>query len=441
MSRSLVRAQAALSCLAWLVTSAVAHEHHTDNIPEGSVVSPDPLVHHSRYNSYLSTDNVQDRILWTHIFVQTIAWGVLFPLGMVLGLVRSKWHVPCQTLATGLAVLGYILGHAHKGRQFAPNIHAKFASVLMLMLISQIVLGIYLRLHIERGFQGKMRRWIVLGHGILGKAMPIAAWVQMLFGGIVALGFCRADHMGQCLAHVIMGSAFIGYGIVLAILLLAGQLWLRRTNRSQEFFDSIIIAAFGFVNTFTEHHWGQPWVHNDVQHTTLGVIWWAGGLLGIWLSGRDKHGRPRRNLIPAGILVLTGWAMSSHPQSLMLSTMVHAVFGYTLMAAGFSRMIEISFVLRDRNALTDSGDDFNSFQHLPPFLLCASGFLLISVTEEQMLLVNNAGISHVSYVFLIYSLAFVTYLCEFFSLSPINYPVTDKYSRQHAHFAVPIIHQ
>jgi hypothetical protein len=237
----------------------------------------------------------------------------------------------------------------------------------MLMLIIQVGLGIYLKLHLEKGIHGRIRRFVVLGHGIIGKVMPVVSWVQMLFGGITALGFCRADHLGQCLAHFIMGSAFIGYGILLAILLLVGQAWLRRTGRSQEFFDSLIITAWGCVNTFTEHRWGGPWSHSDLQHTTMGIVWWCAGLLGLWLS-RTRDGRPKRNLIPGIVILLTGYAMSAHPQNLPLSTMVHSVFGYTLMAAGATRIIEIAFVLRDRNSVSDDGADANSFQHLPPFV-------------------------------------------------------------------------
>jgi len=36
--------------------------------------------------------------------------------------------------------------------------------------------------------------------------------------------------------------------------------------------------------------------------------------------------------------------MSDHAQALMLSTKVHAVFGYTLMLAGLARLIEVCFV-------------------------------------------------------------------------------------------------
>ncbi|KAG9595196.1 hypothetical protein KCU77_g2639, partial [Aureobasidium melanogenum] len=420
MQLSLSKSVQAATVLALLVSTAQAHEHHEDKIPEGAAISPDPL----------------DTTLWVHILVQIFAWGILFPTGMVLGIVRSRWHVPVQITATGLAILGYLLGHAHKGRQFSKNVHAQYAPWLMMMVFAQAVMGIFLKLHIERGFMGKIRKWIVSGHGILGKIIPLAAWVQMLFGGITALGFCQGDHVGQCAAHFIMGSAFIAYGVVYTILLLVGQIWLRRTGRSQEFYDSLVIAAWGCVNTFTEHRWGGPWVRNDLQHTSMGIIWWCAGLLGMWLS-RDRRGRPKRNLIPAIVIAITGWAMSGHPQELHLSTMVHSVFGYTLMAAGFTRIIEISFVLKDANSISEDGEDTNSFQFLPPFLLYASGFLFMGATEEQMLLLSNAGVTHVTYILILYSFAFLLFLFvnmllrlyTYYAEAPTNGKTPDPESR------------
>ena len=335
---------------------------------------------------------------------------------MVLGLARSRWHVPVQILGVTIAIPGYFLGHAHKGRQFAKNAHAGFANWLMFILIAQVAMGVVLKLHIEKGFLGKVRRVVVKGHGILGCMVPILAWVQFLFGGIASQGFCRADHLGQCLAHFIMGSAFIAYGIVLTILLLNGQALLARSGRSQEFWDSLVISLWGCVNTFTEHRWGGPWVRNDLQHTSMGIIWWAAGLVGIWLS-KDRAGRPRRNLIPGIVIFMTGWAMSGHPQDLDISTHVHAVFGYTLMSAGLTRIIEISFVLKDKNTLVgpEGGDvdsEINSFQYLPVFLLYASGFMFMGATEEQMAVLASAHVTHVSYILILYSLAFLLFLCK-----------------------------
>jgi hypothetical protein len=282
-------------------------------------------------------------------------------------MVRSRWHVPLQIVGAVIAVVAYFLGHAHRGRQFGENVHASFANLLMVLLVVQVVIGLCLKLHLFKRIHGRIRVFFVVLHSVLGKAMPVVSWTQMLFGGISANGFCKGDHLGQCLAHFIMGSAFIAYGIMLTILLLVGQFWLRRTGRSQEFFDSLVITAWGCVNTFTEHRWGEPWGHNDLQHTSMGIVWLCAGLLGIWMS-RKRNGRPKRNLIPAVVILLTGCAMSAHPQTLMISTLIHSIFGYTLMAAGFTRIVEIAFVLKDKNTVSLDGADHSSFQYLPPFV-------------------------------------------------------------------------
>ncbi|KAI0139549.1 hypothetical protein F4776DRAFT_616703 [Hypoxylon sp. NC0597] len=376
------------------VPMASAHDHSSTHIEEGQAISVEPI----------------DTTLWVHIFIQMFAWGVIFPLGMVLGIVKSRWHVPVQVAGTGLAILGYALGHMHGGREFRHNnVHSKFASPISILLFAQILMGIYLKLHLEKGINGKIRRFVKMGHGFVGKALPVLSWTQMLFGGITALGFCQGDHIGQCLAHFIMGSAFIAYGALLTILLLVGQLWLKRTGRSQEFFDSAVIAAWGMVNTFTEHRWGTAWVKNDWQHTTMGIIWWCAGLAGVWLS-RDRDGRPQRNFIPGFVILITGWAMSAHPQDLMISAETHKMFGYTLMAAGATRIIEISFVLRDRPGISEEGRETSSFQYVPVFLLYASGFLFMGATEEQMSLVASSGMDHVAYILILYSLAFLVFL-------------------------------
>ena len=77
---------------------------------------------------------------------------------IVRQIVRSKWHVPVQVFGTVVAVVAYFLGHLHRGRVFAPNVHASFSNALMLMLAVQIVFGIYLKFHITKGFHGKIRK-------------------------------------------------------------------------------------------------------------------------------------------------------------------------------------------------------------------------------------------------------------------------------------------
>lgn len=81
--------------------------------------------------------------------------------------------------------------------------------------------------------------------------------------------------------------------------------------------------------------------------------------------------------------------MSEHAQALMISTRVHAIFGYTLMLAGVTRIIEISFIvpkyspeapvvqddshsehtLNDgSSSTTTSAQAVKTFRHLPPYV-------------------------------------------------------------------------
>ncbi|KAK9480506.1 hypothetical protein V1514DRAFT_361865 [Lipomyces japonicus] len=393
------------ACFFVLFAVAKAHDHDDSEIPEGEYITVEPL----------------DSVLWAHIFMMMLAFGFFFPVGMILGLTKSRYHVPCQVAGAVFTIVGYFLGHHHKGREFpSHNIHSVFAPILFFVLSFQVAIGAYLKLHWEKGIHKHIRRFIVIAHGVAGKVMPILSWVQMGFGGITALGFCHGDHLGQCLAHGIMGSAFIAYGCIMLIAVLCGQAWLARSGRSQEFYDSLVITLWGIVNTFTEHRWGQPWSHGDYQHTSMGIVWWCAGMLGIFLS--KSNGRPRRNIVPALVIVLTGWAMSVHAQHLEISTKIHAMFGYALMGAGFARLIEISFLLNDE---APAGEP-KSFQYLSPFLLVASGFLFMFANEEQLDLISQNMIDHSSYTLIIYSVSFLYEVAnDSASTSSYNAPNSD----------------
>ena len=51
-------------------TLVAAHEHHDEELPPGQAITFDPV----------------DGILWTHITFMSLAFGVLFPTGMVRSL-------------------------------------------------------------------------------------------------------------------------------------------------------------------------------------------------------------------------------------------------------------------------------------------------------------------------------------------------------------------
>jgi len=135
--------------------------------------------------------------------------------------------------------------------------------------------------------------------------------------------------------------------------------------------------------------------------------------------------------------------MSEHAQTLMISTKVHTAFGNILMLAGVTRIIEICFVTTKTAAEVLDGDAHSdhtlaspgsglgysengdsgkaaaarAFRHLPPFLLVSAGLLLMSATDEELQFVHDNGMDHVTYLLIMFSIAFILYT---FVLALIN---------------------
>jgi hypothetical protein len=56
----------------------------------------------------------------------------------------------------------------------------------------------------------------------------------------------------------------------------------------------------------------------------------------------------------------------------------------------------------------------------------------MGATEEQMQLLSDAGVDHISYLLMLYSIAFLLYLCESHSFESKCYLANLNNSRQHA---------
>jgi hypothetical protein len=217
-----------------LLCGAAAHPHHAS--PDEIDPSAVSWQHFRSMHTFISCPREQpiDTMLRLHIYFQIFVWAILFPTGMVLGITRSRWHVPVQSLGTVLTLAGYFLGHHHGGREFPETAHGLFASFVLYYLVAQAAMGIFLKLHLKWG-EDRVRPIVVKVHGVLGKSYPVIGWVQMVLGGIALLGMCFGDHLGerawrsqsfpsahyrhlgQCLAHFIMGSSFIGQSIIVSV--------------------------------------------------------------------------------------------------------------------------------------------------------------------------------------------------------------------------------
>lgn len=126
-----------------------------------------------------------DTLLRLHIISETLIWGIVFPIGMVLGLSRSRLHVPLQVTATIISIGGMQLARKHGGRQFSHAQHGNFAPWLFWIMLIQAGIGIYLKMHI---MQQTNVRWAILKiHGLLGRLFPVIGYTQMVLGVILGL--------------------------------------------------------------------------------------------------------------------------------------------------------------------------------------------------------------------------------------------------------------
>ncbi|KAI8642265.1 hypothetical protein BD408DRAFT_344640, partial [Parasitella parasitica] len=351
------------------------------------------------------------------------AFGILYPLGLVLGLAKNRWHVPVQILASAVFVVGYFLAHAHNGRNYEPHIaHRWFAHIVVWSVISQFAIGVYLKLHLEKGILGKIRPLLTKTHKYLGASIPVIGYTQIVLGVIASLGFCYGDHQGQCLAHFIMGSSFVAYGIVMLLMLRVGAPLLIRNGKSQEWYDSWVILAWGIVNTFTEHRQAD-WNHGDYQHTSMGIIWWAAGIVGVVLSRNGK-----RSVIPSILIILTAAAFQGHAQHVANSGTIHSYFGYMLASGGLSRIVEICFVWKENEPTK-----VDPWQYIPPLTLILAGFLFMGSTEEQLGYLSILDIDVMSYINILLSFGFIVFVFAFSLIylweSLTNYPSSPQTNR------------
>ena len=91
--------------------------------------------------------------------------------------------------------MGLVLGQVHAGRHGASSIHSGFAPFVVFLFIFQVLFGVYTRLPLSKGTIPYLRIRAVVTkiHGVIGKIIPIAGWIQMVLGEMALLEICKPD--------------------------------------------------------------------------------------------------------------------------------------------------------------------------------------------------------------------------------------------------------
>lgn len=165
-------------------------------------------------------------------------------------------------------------------------------------------------------------------------------------------------------------------------------------------------------------HPGDPYTAKDIEHISIAVMFWGGGLVGMavesstvrrWLLGETEeteekasatHGKRGKaststsmsspiatrwtaaNPLPAVAIGITGIAMSAHHQTYLFQVQIHALWGYLLLGFAVCRSLTCFFDwVRPRQSKTIA-------PALPPteligsIFLGAGGFTFICSTEQ-----------------------------------------------------------
>ncbi|KAH7625145.1 hypothetical protein B0T09DRAFT_66560 [Sordaria sp. MPI-SDFR-AT-0083] len=131
----------------------------------------------------------------THAFFMTVAFLILFPLGVLL--IRSggnafQKHWLVQALASVFTLAGAGVGLYMTGRRVPSTFHQWLGLAITLALVVQVILG--WRHHMDF-LRIRRRTWISYGHIWLGRGAVLAGWVNVILGLLLS-GHSRIDVWG-----------------------------------------------------------------------------------------------------------------------------------------------------------------------------------------------------------------------------------------------------
>lgn len=116
----------------------VSAQHHAMDMPVlNSTAADEPMSY-----ALLPADK---SYFYIHVTMMVLAFWVLMPIGIMLGIAKSSLHMPVQLLAFGVAMVGFffakLYGHSTP-HLYAGNSHHTLGWVLFLFLCLQMLIGV-----------------------------------------------------------------------------------------------------------------------------------------------------------------------------------------------------------------------------------------------------------------------------------------------------------
>ncbi|KAL8717004.1 MAG: hypothetical protein Q9225_005721 [Loekoesia sp. 1 TL-2023] len=256
----------------------------------------------------------------------------------------------------------------------------------------------------------------------------VIGFIMILTGFITFAGIFKGNNVFNGLAHAIKGGIFFWYGLLtlgrwMGCFAEYGWAWNVRPPvgmvsarkakvPSAEFVESFVIFLYGSTNVFLEHlaAWGDAWTAQDLEHVSISVMFFGGGLCGMLVESRkvrdlldasfarwngsrvqypfkEQWTPPKTysfsmNPFPALIILLLGLTMSSHHQHSMVSTMVHKQWG--MLFVGFALARAVTYILTYLSPPSSYLPSRPPSEIISSFCLISGGLIFIASNKDTV---------------------------------------------------------
>lgn len=275
---------------------------------------------------------------------------------------------------------------------------------------------------------GKAIRAIDVAHNAVDRVILLLGFLAMTTGLVVYGGVFRGDAVFNGLAHFIKGGIFFWYGLLtlgrwMGCFAEVGWAWnikppigvvstRKARTPSAEFVESFVMFLYGSTNVFLEHlaAWGDAWVAQDLEHVSISIMFFGGGLCGMLVESRrirdllntnilyananhsvklsgepwapPKTYRFSMNPFPGLVILLLGLMMSSHHQASMVSTMVHKQWG--MLFVGFALARAVTYILTYLSPPTSYLPSRPPSEIVSSFCLISGGLVFMASNKDTV---------------------------------------------------------
>jgi hypothetical protein len=156
--------------------------------------------------------------------------------------------------------------------------------------------------HVARFAAGRTLKVIQFLYVVFERTLLVQGLVAIASGTVVYGGIGRGGAVFNVLAHYVKGSIFFLYGLLtlgrwMGAFADFGWAWNVKPPKevvgrrkaampTAEFLESFVIWLYGATNVFLEHlaAWGDEWTAQDLEHVSIPVMFFGGGLVSSALS-------------------------------------------------------------------------------------------------------------------------------------------------------------